>query len=230
MHEPQRARAEHDRGLADGDDVERVHDAAQWLGQRRDAQVEPLRHAVQVALDDPRRHEHLLREPAEQVQQVLAQALAPAPARPADPARRRVAAEHALAHGDRLDALAERRHHARELVPEPRRVAGDRRVPARHGLDVGEAAERRPDVEHHLARAGRRGGHRLDPQVARGVQDRGLHALLVTITLTPSRLRAAASASPVRSSGKRWVTSRSAGTAPSAISFSAKRVSCGPAE
>ena len=101
---------------------------------------------------------------------------------------------------------------------------------AEHGLDVGAAAQRRADLEHDLAGPRRGLGHGVDPQVARRVQDRGPHALLVTITFTPSRLRAAASASSVRSSGKRWVTSRSAGIAPVAIRSSASRVSRGPAE
>ena len=50
-----------------------MHHTPQRLGQGGDAQVEPVGHAVQVALHHARRHEHLLREPAEQVEQVLAQ-------------------------------------------------------------------------------------------------------------------------------------------------------------
>ena len=220
MHQPERAGAEDDRAvpLRHVDAVERVDDAAERLGQGGDPEVEPVRHPVQVLRGDPLRHEHLLREAAEQVLEVLAQALAPAPARPADAARRRVAAEHAVARRDVRDALADRPHHARELVAEPRRVARDRGMAARDGLHVGAAGERRADLEHDLARPGRRVGHGLDPQVARRVQDRGPHALLVTITLTPSRLRAVASAAAVPSSANRCVISRSARTAPPSIS------------
>ena len=65
VHEAERARAQDRHGVAHRDDVERVHHAPQRLGERGDPQVEPGRHPMQVALHDPRRHQHLLREPAE---------------------------------------------------------------------------------------------------------------------------------------------------------------------
>ena len=62
--------------------------------------------------------EYLLGEATQQVEQVLAQALVPAGAGAADPARCRVAAEHAVAGADGGDTGADRVDNARELVPE----------------------------------------------------------------------------------------------------------------
>ncbi len=232
LHQPERARAEHRRAVAGARATTSSAWTTQASGSASAAACRSSPSGTRCRLRSTIRGgiEHLLGEAAQQVQQVLAQALVPAGARAADPAGRRVAAEHAVAGGDGGDAGADRVDDARELVPEPRRVGRDRGVAAEHGLHVGAAAERRADAEHDLAAPRRRLGDGVDAQVARRVQDRGPHASLVTITFTPSRLRAAASASSVRSSGKRWVTRRSAGIAPRAIRSSAARVSCGPAE
>ena len=60
----------------------------------------PSGQAVEAAVNDALRHEHLLAEAAEQVQEVLAEALAAAPALVAGAAGRGVRAEHDIADGD----------------------------------------------------------------------------------------------------------------------------------
>ncbi len=119
--------------------------------------------------------------------------------------------------------------HTGELVAQAGGIRPQGRMAVQDALDVGVAGRRRSDGEHDLARAGDGLGDVLDAEVTGAMDQRGPHGA-VTMTLMPSRLRAAASAAPVWSSGKRWVIMRSVAIAPPAISASAARVSAGPAE
>ena len=195
QHEAERPGAEDRHAVAGAAfvDVDRVHRAGERLGQGRERERQAGRQRVEVHARDPLGHEQLLREAAEHVEQVLAQALAPARALAADAARRRVAAEHDVAGRHGAHVLPHGFDRARELVAEPARVRRDRRVPALDGLDVGAAGGGGADPQHDLAAAGDRVGDVLDPEIAGPVQDRRPHG--VTITLMPSRRRAVASAS-----------------------------------
>ena len=156
--------------------------------------------------DDALGDEQLLGEAAEQVEQVLAQALAAARGtggrRRTAPSRRRTPRRRARTRRPRpTDSTT-----PANSWPEPGRVRAERRVPARDALDVGAAGRGRADRQHDLAGPGDGLGRR--PRSAgRPGRAAARPSRAVTITLMPSRLRAAASASPVCSSGKRCVIS-----------------------
>jgi hypothetical protein len=173
QHHPQGPAPHHGHGLpgAHPRPVHGVQGAGQGLGQGCHGEGEPLGETVEVHGYHPGRHHHLLGEPTQQVEQVLAQAEPAARAVEAGPAGRGVRAEHAVPGGEPRHPGAHVGHLPRELVAERRGVGPERGVAVAEHLDVRATGEGGPDPEHHLSRPRRSRRDVLHPEVARAVQE-----------------------------------------------------------
>ncbi len=169
-----------------------VERAGQRLGHRAERRRQPGRERERVARDDRGRHAQELGERPGQVDDRVAEVLAPLAAGGAAPARRRVRHHDRVAGARPCHAVADRGHRAGRLVAERRRQGAERGVRAGpHHLRVGGAGEGGVDPHDHLARARLRVGHLLEAEVPGAVQDERAHPADATAPRPPGAARAA---------------------------------------
>ena len=176
-HQPDRARAE-DRNPVAGLHT-RALDAAQAARERLDHRCDlgrkRRRHRVQVDGGDPLGNEEPVRVCARE--ELERAALLAARTTIAGAARRGVRRDDAAT----VDETA-------ELVPERRRrLARQQRMPAPVRLQIGSVGERHLDLHEHVARAGLRPRHLLDPEIAGRVETGRLHGVKTTLSASPRR-------------------------------------------